>query len=288
MEEVVKIGVLDEDRYERSKRLGIFDLKAIKRAKLLVVGAGAIGNEVLKNLVLSGYRKIDIVDMDYIVKSNLNRCLFFGDLEADEKRLKAEVVAEKLKEMAPKLKVGYHTERIEDFKEDFISKFHIVLGGLDNIPTRLHINSHAYFYKIPYIDGGTLGLDGGMQVIVPPKTSCYECRLNKTHMKILNMIWCCTGRETTLFQPKLAAEITTTAVIGALQAREALKLTSMKMIVKDLRKKRKVSKKRAEEIFFKELSLAGKLFYYNGLRCVSEVYNIPISKNCPNHESSEV
>ncbi|MFQ5892318.1 MAG: ThiF family adenylyltransferase [Candidatus Methanofastidiosia archaeon] len=283
MEEVVKIGVLDEDRYERSKRLGILDLKAIQRAKLLVVGAGAIGNEVLKNLVLSGYRKIDIVDMDYIVKSNLNRCLFFGDLEADEKRLKAEVVTEKLKEMAPKLKVRCHTEKIEDFEEDFISKFHLVLGGLDNIPTRLHINSHAYFYKIPYIDGGTLGLDGSMQVIVPPKTPCYECRLNKSHMKILNMICSCTGRETTLYQPKLAAEITTTAVIGALQVREALKLTSMKMILKNLRKKRKVSRKRAEEIFFKELSLAGKLFYYNGLRCVSDVYNIPINKNCPNH-----
>jgi len=94
---VIRADRLKEDKFERSKRIKWLDLDSIKKAKTLVVGAGAIGNEVCKNLLLSGFENITIVDMDHVERSNLNRCLFFSDLDADKKRLKAEVLAEKLK-----------------------------------------------------------------------------------------------------------------------------------------------------------------------------------------------
>ena len=133
---LIRADQLNEDKYERSKRIDWLDLDTIQSSKILMVGVGAIGNETAKNLVLSGYRNITIIDMDYIVRSNLNRCLFFTDMDADEKRLKAEVVAEKLKSMDPDVNIDYHTDRIEDMPEDFISSHDMVLGCLDNIATR--------------------------------------------------------------------------------------------------------------------------------------------------------
>ncbi len=258
--ELIRADQLSEDKYERSKRIDWLDLSSIQTSKVLMVGVGAIGNETAKNLVLSGYRNITIIDMDYIVRSNLNRCLFFTDLEADEKRLKAEVVASKLKLMDPEVHVDYYTERIEDMPEDFISEHNIVLGCLDNIATRLHLNAHCYYNKIPYVDGATQGVIGKVQVILPPATSCLECVMNKTHMQVLERRFSCTGADVTFFEHKLAAEITTTSVVSAVQVREALKICSGKTD-----------------------KILRNLFYYDGLRNVAEELEIDINPECPHH-----
>ena len=81
----IDINALQDDKFERSKRIDWFDLDKVQCANTLLVGAGAIGNEVAKNLALSGVRNITIVDMDIIEKSNLNRCLFFSNLSAEKK-----------------------------------------------------------------------------------------------------------------------------------------------------------------------------------------------------------
>jgi molybdopterin/thiamine biosynthesis adenylyltransferase len=109
--DVLQADRLAEDRFERSKRIKWLDMDAIQSSKVLIVGAGAIGNEVAKNLVLSGFRNITILDMDYIERSNLNRCIFFSELDANQKRLKAEVVAERLRDMADDLNVTHHSQR---------------------------------------------------------------------------------------------------------------------------------------------------------------------------------
>jgi molybdopterin/thiamine biosynthesis adenylyltransferase len=87
--ETISVSTLNDDKYERSKRLGWFNIDTISKARILVIGAGATGNETCKNLVLSGFKHISIVDMDYIVKSNLNRCIFFTELDAEKKNMKA-------------------------------------------------------------------------------------------------------------------------------------------------------------------------------------------------------
>ncbi|MEE9150776.1 MAG: ThiF family adenylyltransferase [Thermoplasmata archaeon] len=257
---VISAGRLKEDRYERSKRIKWLDLNSIKKAKILVVGAGAIGNEVCKNLVLSGYKNITIVDMDHIERSNLNRCLFFSDMDADKKRLKAEVVAEKLKMLNENVNISHFAKRIQEFPEDFIPSHDLVFGSLDNIAARLHVNAFCYHHHIPYIDGATDGFIGKVQVVKAPDTPCLECTMNKTHMKVLDKRFSCTGRDVTFFEDKLPAEITTTSVIAAVQVREGLKISCGR-----------------------EGMLLCKIFYYNGVKNISDVFDIDINPDCPHH-----
>jgi molybdopterin/thiamine biosynthesis adenylyltransferase len=262
--EVIRIDRLNEDRYERAKRIGWFDLDRISKTKILIAGVGAIGNEVIKNLVLAGYKKLTLIDMDYVVRSNLNRCVFFTDIDADKKRLKAEVVAEKLKVLDPEVEVDYHTGKLQDMGDEFIPAHDIVLGCLDNIDARLHLNAHAYINNIPYIDGATDGLRGKVQVVLPPESSCLECSMNATHMKILEKRFSCTGADIVYFENKLPAEITTTAVISAIMVRETMKISC------GLHDK-----------------ILNNIFYYDGLRNVAEEWEVDINPDCPHHVNKD-
>jgi molybdopterin/thiamine biosynthesis adenylyltransferase len=257
---IIKIDQFDQDKYDRSKRIEWLDFDSIHNSKVLIAGAGAIGNETAKNLVLSGYHNLTIIDDDHVVRSNLNRSLFFTEIDAANNRLKAEVVAEKLKVMDPGINVTYYPNRLEDMGDDLIRSHDLVLGCLDNIAARLHLNAHCYYNKIPYIDGATRGVVGKVQVILPPRTSCFECYINKTHMDVLEKRFSCSGEKVTYFEPKLAAEITTTSIVSAIQVREALKITC-RMTDKILH----------------------NLFYYDGLRNVSEELEIEFNPECPQH-----
>ncbi|MGQ9582317.1 MAG: ThiF family adenylyltransferase [Thermoplasmatota archaeon] len=261
---VLRAGYQDRDRFERARRIGWLDLGKIPGERVLVVGAGALGNEVVKNLVLSGYRSISLVDMDRVVLSNLNRCVFFTEEDSREKRFKAEVIAERVRSLDPGACVEPHVGRIEDLPEGFIQRHGLVLGCLDNIAARLHLNAHTYPRGIPYIDGATLGTVGKVQNVLPPETACLECGMNRTHMKVLEKRFSCTGRDVTFFDPKLAAEITTTSVVAAVQVREALKLTSGR-----------------RELCFRNL------FYYDAARNVSEVLEVDRNPGCPHHATGE-
>ncbi len=253
----IKIGSLDEDKYSRLKLYKWFDLDKVEKQKILVVGAGALGNEVCKNLVLSGYKKITIVDMDRIVKSNLNRCIFFSNKDAENRRYKAEVIAEKLKMIEKDIKVDYYVEEIENL--NLIEKHDIVLGCVDNVKTRLHINANCYYHKIPYIDGATHGQIGKVQVVLPPFTSCLECGINVTHSKILQWRFSCTGQNIKFFEPKISADINTTSIIAAIQVQETLKIThKMNNYIKNI-------------------------FYYDGARNFADIFELPINPRCPNH-----
>jgi molybdopterin/thiamine biosynthesis adenylyltransferase len=251
---------LRNDKFERSKRISWLSFDSIEESKILVVGAGALGNEVSKNLMLSGFGNITIVDMDKIEHSNLNRCIFFSDSDARLKRNKAEVVAEKLRTFNENLKVTFHPKKIQELPEDIIPSHDLVFGCLDNIETRLHVNAFCYHHKIPYIDGATNGFLGKVQVIVPPDSPCLECALNKTHMRILEKRYSCTGSQVTLYDERLPQEITTTSVIAAIQVREGLKIVSKN-----------------------ENILSNKIFFYNGLRNISEELEIEINLSCQHH-----
>jgi len=257
---IITLNEFDQDKFDRSKRLEWLDFDAVRNSKVLLAGAGAIGNETAKNLVLSGYQNLTIIDIDHVARSNLNRCLFFTEQDVTKKRFKAEVVAEKVKFMDPGINVTYLTDRVEDLSEKLIRSHGLVLGCLDNIESRLHLNAHCYFNRIPYVDGATRGLVGKVQVIIPPRTSCFECNMNKTHMDILAQRFGCTDEKVTHFEPRLAAEITTTSVVSAIQVRESIKITS----------------RMTDRILH-------NLFYYDGLRNLSEELEIEINPECPHH-----
>ena len=254
------IGAQDADRFERSRRVNWIDMEAVQRKKCLVVGAGALGNEVVKDLVLSGFRRITVVDMDHVVRSNLNRCLFFRESDVAGGASKASTVAERAKELYPEVEILAIEARIEDLAEGEFRAHDLVFGCLDNIAARMHLNAHSYLCGVPYIDGGTSSSSGKVQVVLPPDTPCLQCATNRTHSRVLEKRYSCSGSEVSYFEPKLAAEITTTSIIAAIQVREGLK------IVSGLRNE-----------------CLKHILFYNGLKNTSEVLEVPLDEDCPVH-----
>ena len=219
---MISVREYDSDRFDRSRRIGWIDIDKIHSTRCLVAGAGALGNEVLKCLVLSGFRDITVVDTDDIVASNLNRCVFFRNSDV-KKGTKAEILAERASELDPDADIKFRNMRVQDI--DDWSSFDIVIGCLDNISARLHVNAHACYSGVPYVDGGTGGMRGKVQVILPGGP-CIRCPMNESHYKVLETRFSCTGNESFFYVPKIAAEITTTSAIAAMQVREALKIAS--------------------------------------------------------------
>ncbi len=260
MGEPLRVGAIDDDRFDRSKRVGWLDLGSVLRANVLMIGAGAIGNEVAKDLALSGFRRIKIVDMDHVVGSNLNRCLFFTPDDAKARTSKAEAVARGIRAQSPDAQPIAVVDRIENLGESVFGEADVVLGCLDNIQARIHANSHAYLAGRPYIDGGMEGFVGKVMVTRPPDGACLQCGMNRSHAKVASLRFSCTGKDVVFHEPRLAAEVTTTSIIAAIMVREALKVVSGKV----------------------EMCLSNA-FYYDGQRNVSEEYEVAVDPNCTVH-----
>ncbi len=259
---MIRAGDEDGDRWDRSRRIRWLDMERVQAGRYLVLGAGALGNEAIKDLVLAGARNITLVDMDHVVRSNLNRCVLFREGDSAGKRWKAEVVAERASDLDPEVRVRAVVGRIEQLEDREWKEHDVVLGCLDNIAARLHANAHAYYRGTPYIDGGTDGFAGRVQVIVPPSTPCLQCGLNKSHYKVMEKRYSCTGSEITYFRPSMAAEITTTSIVAAVQVREALKIVCGR---KD--------------------AVIRNVVHYNGVRNSWDELEMSIEPSCPLHVS---
>ncbi|KAM1002530.1 hypothetical protein ACFX2C_002951 [Malus domestica] len=151
-------------------------LAAVKGAKVLMVGAGGIGCELLKTLALSGFQDIHIIDMDTIEVSNLNRQFLFRQSHVGQS--KAKVAREAVLKFRPEISItSYHANvRDSDFNVDFFKNFNVVLNGLDNLDARRHVNRLCLAADVPLIESGTTGFLGQVTVHVKGKTECYECQ----------------------------------------------------------------------------------------------------------------
>lgn len=215
---------VDETRYDRQELISWWDQGRLRAARILVVGAGALGNELVKNLALLGVGHIDVVDMDRIENSNLARCVFFR--ESDEGAFKAEVVARAAAELNPEvtLRAVIGDVRTAIGLAEYRG-FDLVLGGLDNREARLHVNRCCWKTSTPWVDGAIEGLMGVMRVFVPPGSACYECTLGETDFKILAQRKACSllSRDDML-SGKVPTTITSASVVAGMQTQEAVKL----------------------------------------------------------------
>ncbi|KAJ5712563.1 hypothetical protein N7493_009031 [Penicillium malachiteum] len=163
-----------------NRSLGVGLTNTIKKSRVLLVGAGGIGCELLKNLVLTGFGEIHILDLDTIDLSNLNRQFLFRHEHI--KKSKALVAKEVAQKFQPKAKLeAYHANIMDkQFNVAWFQSFTLVFNALDNLAARRHVNRMCLAAGVPLIESGTMGFNGQVQVIEKGKTECYDCNPKET------------------------------------------------------------------------------------------------------------
>lgn len=174
--------VKENDRYDCLRKLvGSVNMNKIRNTTIFLVGAGAIGCEHLKNFSMLGIgggdnASILVTDMDIIEKSNLNRQFLFRKDHIGKSKSKVAVKETKKLNNDINLyslgeKMCKETEGI--FNNEFFSSVDIVTSALDNIDSRLYVDSRCVLFNKPLFESGTLGTKGNTQVIIPNLTENY-------------------------------------------------------------------------------------------------------------------
>lgn len=219
---------LSDDRYERQKRISWWDQGILERSKVLVVGAGTLGNEVCKNLALlgvgkKGFGNVTVIDNDTIEEVNLSRSILMRP--QDKKRNKAEAVADHMREINAEMDViPVNCDAIYEYGSGNYRNFDLVIMTVDNLEARLWINRYCYMWGKPLIDGGLNGLTCTIQVIEPPLSACYECSFTKDHYGIIRKKYSCDGLRKASAEGKIAMVITSAAIGAGFMTQEAIKI----------------------------------------------------------------
>jgi adenylyltransferase/sulfurtransferase len=215
---------LEEDRFSRFRLITWWDQERLRDANVLVIGAGALGNEILKNLALLGIRRILVIDRDQIEYSNLSRSVLYRS--TDVGRSKAQTAALAIRSLADDALV--HALDVNVLTEVGLGPFgwaDVIVAGLDNREARLWINRCAWKMGRPWIDGAIEGINGVARVFLPGHAPCYECTLGETDWAILEHRMSCNllTREEML-GGKTPTTPTTSSVIAGIEVQEAVKL----------------------------------------------------------------
>ena len=254
----------EEDRYSRLRLIPWWDQEKIRSAKIMVVGAGALGNELVKDLTLLGIGNILIFDIDLIENSNLTRSVLFR--RDDVGKYKSEVAAQRANQINPDVNaVGITANIIDDVGLGVFRRMHAVLGGLDNREARLAVNQACYKVNKPWIDGAIEALNGFARVFIPGQGACYECTMTDMDRQLINKRKSCALlTHEQMSEGKIPTTPTSSSVIAGIQVQELLKL---------LHKERGLP------------SLAGKGFVFNGLTHDSYVVEYQRRPDCMSHDT---
>lgn len=170
-----------KERYsDMGRTIGGTLMDKVHASKVLMVGAGGIGCELVKNLVMSGFRDIVMIDLDTIDVSNLNRQFLFRKEHVGKS--KSQVARESVLKMNPHVKIVAHHGNIKDpqFGAEFFKTFTIVMNALDNLDARRHVNRMCLSAGVTLLESGTQGYLGQATTLafgapVEHKTECFEC-----------------------------------------------------------------------------------------------------------------
>lgn len=214
----------DEDRYARFRLIPWWRQEKLLSSRIMVVGAGALGNEVLKNLALLGVGKIFLVDYDTIDMSNLTRSVLYR--AADAGRPKVEKAAQRTMDLNPDVRVrAFNGNVITDVGLGIFSEMDVVIGCLDNREARLWLNRQCWKVGKPWIDAAIQELMGTVKVFVPPSSACYECAMTEMDYKLINLKYSCPLlKRDDLLEGKVPTVTTIASIAAAYQVQEALKL----------------------------------------------------------------
>lgn len=152
---------------------GIEGQRRIRSGTVLLAGAGAIGNEVAKNLAMIGVGRLFVVDRDIVELSNISRMIFFDRPSLG--RNKAEVLAKNVHNRYPIVETAAYRGDLESMPLKIYLDSDVILSGLDNAISRIYLSQIARKYSIPLLDGGIMGLTARVQAYVPPDAACPIC-----------------------------------------------------------------------------------------------------------------
>jgi adenylyltransferase/sulfurtransferase len=223
-QEVLVITDPDTDRYHTFGYISWWQQEVVRNATVLVVGAGALGNEVLKNLALMGIGNLLIADFDTIEDSNLSRSVLFR--AEDRGRRKVDAAAEGVKALNSDVRVkAWHGDINYDLGLGVYRHVDAIIGCLDNREARLSINRASWAVGRPWVDGAIQELMGIVRVFWPGRGACYECTLSDADYQAINLRYSCPllARQN-LLQGKVPTTPTSASIVAAFQTQEALKL----------------------------------------------------------------
>jgi molybdopterin/thiamine biosynthesis adenylyltransferase len=252
------------NRYSRFKLISWWNQNVLKNSKILVIGCGALGNEIVKNLAMLGAGNIFVVDLDKVEKSNLTRSVLFR--KEDEGKSKAETVCKRAKEINDEINISYFNGNVFELGLGVFKEMDIIICGLDNREARLFVNQSCWKVNRPWIDGAIETLNGVARMFIPPDGVCYECTMNEVDYKLLNKRKSCLllGLDD-IQQGKIPTTPTISSIIAGMQVQEAVKYLHKKDF---------------------EL-LNGKGFVFNGLTNESYIVEYQKRDNCPSHYTFE-
>lgn len=206
---------MQTDRYLRHSIIDWFDQDFLANLHVAVMGAGALGNETIKNLALLGCGTIDIYDFDTIEEHNLTRSVLFNI--DDIGKYKAEVVALKAQQLDPNLKTNCYTENIiTSLTPSEIIKYDIIFCCVDNFEARIYLNKLCLLMKIDLIN---MGMDSKYQStdFFPfskvEDCACYECNLPYSIYERLSKRYSCGGlKKISYIEKKIPTTIVTSSM----------------------------------------------------------------------------
>ena len=210
-------------RFDRFKLIGWWDQQRLAESRVFVIGAGALGNEIVKNLALLGIGNILILDLDTIENSNLSRSVLYR--AGDSGKPKAAVAATAARDIYPDIK-AHHIQGnvLHDVGAGLFQWADVVIGGLDNREARLAINRQCYRLGKPWIDGAIEQIQGVARVFAPDGP-CYECTLSAVDWQLLQKRRSCNLlSKQEMLGGKTPTTPTISSIIAGVQCQEAVKL----------------------------------------------------------------
>jgi adenylyltransferase/sulfurtransferase len=241
---MVELSSKELERYDRQIRIEGFDVegqKKLKKAKVVVAGAGGLGCPTAIYLAAAGVGKITIIDKEKVELSNLNRQILHWD--KDIGKYKIDSAVEKLSQLNPDIEVeGLKIEITEQNVRSLIEDADVIVDGMDNFKTRFLLNEACVKLNKPFVHAAVYGLTGELMTIIPGKGPCYRCYLPVEPPEIKPF-------------PILGA---TPGVLACLEAMETIKL-----------------------ITGIGEPLTGKLLLFDGFKMTFQILNVKKLENCP-------
>ena len=194
--------------------------RKIRSSNILLAGAGAIGNEVAKNLAMLGAGKLLIVDRDLVELSNISRMMFFQSQDLGKN--KAEALAKNIQKKYPHVETLAYRASIETLPLKYFLDTDLIICGFDNAVSRMYLTQISRKYNIPLLDGGITGLNARIHIYIPPDDPCPICVFpSSQYSQIVGLRNPC---DAPLEQQTIPSFSTSISLVSSILAQEAIKM----------------------------------------------------------------